>query len=399
MIYSGGRAYVAIPGPSVVPDQVLQAMHRPAPNIYAGEVVELTESLIPDLKRVARTEGDVAIYICNGHGTWEAALANTVAPGERVLLPVTGLFGHGWARLAENLGIETQVLDFGRNATADPAQIVDVLKSDAKHEIKAILLTHVDTSTSVLTDVKAICDEIDALGHPALVMSDCIASFGCDRFEMDDWGVDVTITASQKGLMTPPGLGFVFFSPKATAARDRLARVSSYWDWKPRVAPDLFYQYFAGTAPTHHLYGLRAALDMIHEEGVEKVWDRHEKLARAIWAACEAWGQNGALRLNISDPTYRSRAVTTLKLNSPDATRLRQWVEQNTGVTLGIGLGMDTQDDPNGDGVFRIGHMGHMNAQMVMGVLGSIEAGLAALGIDHKPGGVSAAAKVLGQPG
>jgi alanine-glyoxylate transaminase/serine-glyoxylate transaminase/serine-pyruvate transaminase len=397
MTQAGGRAYRAIPGPSIIPDEVLQAMHRAAPNIYAGEVVELTESLIPDLKRVARTDGHVAIYICNGHGTWEASLANLVAPGERVLVPVTGLFGHSWTRLAQGLGIQTQVLDFGLNAPADPALIADVLKKDVKHEIKAILLTHVDTSTSVRANVKAIHDQIQALNHPALLIADCIASLGCDRFEMDEWGVDVAVTGSQKGLMTPPGLGFVFFNEKAAAVRKKLSQVSPYWDWSARVKPDLFYQYFAGTAPTHHLYGLRAALDLIRGEGIEAVWDRHEKLANAIWAACDAWGKDGSIALNIAEPDHRSRAVTTIKMAAPDATRLRHWVEAEMGLTLGIGLGMETEADPSGDGAFRIGHMGHVNGQMIMGVLGAIEAGLSALGIAHAPGGTAAAARVLGQ--
>ncbi|MEM7599075.1 MAG: aminotransferase class V-fold PLP-dependent enzyme, partial [Pseudomonadota bacterium] len=260
MSQSGGRAYCAIPGPTVVPDEVLQAMHRAAPNIYSDEVMALTEGLIPDLKRVARTEGDVAIYICNGHGTWEAALANLVAPGERVLVPATGLFGHGWGRMAEAMGIEVDVLDFGLETPMDPGRIEAVLKSDTDRKIKAVLVTHVDTSTSLRNDVKAISDAIRATGHPALLLVDCIASLGCDRFEMDAWGADVVVTGSQKGLMTPPGAGFVFFNEKAAQTRAAMTRVSPYWDWAPRVHPEELYLYFAGTAPTHHLYGLRTAL-------------------------------------------------------------------------------------------------------------------------------------------
>ncbi|MEO0750366.1 MAG: aminotransferase class V-fold PLP-dependent enzyme, partial [Pseudomonadota bacterium] len=201
MTQAGGRAYSAIPGPTVIPDEVLQAMHRAAPNIYSDDVMTLTEGLIPDLKRVARTDGDVAIYICNGHGTWEAALANVVAPGETVLVPATGLFGHGWGRMATALGIEVQVLDFGLETPADPARIEAVLKADKERKIKAVLATHVDTSTSIRNDVKAMADAIERVGHPALLLADCIASMGCDRFEMDAWGADVAVTGSQKGLM------------------------------------------------------------------------------------------------------------------------------------------------------------------------------------------------------
>lgn len=393
MTQAGGRAYCAIPGPTVVPDEVLRAMHRAAPNIYSDEIRALTESLIPDLKRVARTEGDVAIYICNGHGTWEAALANLVAPGERVLVPPTGLFGHGWARMAEAMGIEVQVLDFGLERPADPGEIEAVLKKDKEQKIKAILATHVDTSTSVRNNVKAMADAIQRVGHPALLLADCIASMGCDRFEMDAWGVDVAITGSQKGMMTPPGLGFVFFNEKAALTRAKMARVSPYWDWAPRVAPDELYLYFAGTAPTHHLYGLRASLDMIHREGMDNIWARHDRLARAIWAACYRWGTGGPMRFNVDDAAHRSAAVTTLHL--PGATHLRAWVEAQTGVTLGIGIGMQTEANPTGDDVFRIGHMGHVNAHMVLGAIGAIEAGLTALGIDHGPGGVTVATDAL----
>ena len=226
-------------------------------------------------------------------------------------------------------------------------------------------------------------------------MADCIASMGCDRFEMDAWGVDVAVAASQKGFMVPPGLGFVFFNPRAAEARAAVPRVSRYWDWRLRAEPEMFYQYFGGTAPTHHIYGLRAALDMIHAERIEAVWARHERLAKAIWSACEIWGQAGGLRLNVADRAHRSHAVTSLALDAPDGTRLRQWLEANAGVTLGIGLGMGTEEDPKGDGYFRIGHMGHVNAHMVLGVLAAMEAGLSALDIPHGSGAVEAAAATL----
>ncbi|MDG1458634.1 MAG: aminotransferase class V-fold PLP-dependent enzyme [Pseudoprimorskyibacter sp.] len=396
MTLSQGRSYLAIPGPSVMPEAVLRAMHRTAPNIYDGELVEMTHGLIPDLKRVARTQGHVAIYICNGHGTWEAALANTVSPGDAVLVPATGRFGHGWAEMAKAMGIEARIIDFGRSSSVDPAQVEAALRADTEGRIKAVLATHVDTSTSILNDIPAIRAAIDAAGHPALLMADCVASLGCDVFEMDAWGVDVTITASQKGLMVPPGLGFVFFSDKAAAQRAGMDRVSPYWDWTARAAPQLYYQYFGGTAPTHHLYGLRVALDMIHEEGIEAVWTRHQRLAKAIWAACDVWSEGGALSLNVSNPAQRSCAVTSLRLADRRGADLRQWTEQTAGVLLGIGLGMSDEDDPNGEGYFRFGHMGHVNAHMVLGLLGVVEAGMAALQVPHGRGGTAAAATLLG---
>ncbi|MEM7317475.1 MAG: aminotransferase class V-fold PLP-dependent enzyme [Pseudomonadota bacterium] len=392
---SQGREYLAIPGPSVMPDAVLQAMHRAAPNIYTGELVQLTDGLIPDLCRVARTEHNVAMYICNGHGVWEAALANTVAGGEKVLALATGRFGEGWAGTAQAMGIEAEILDFGNRTTWDLDRVADTLRADSDHRIKAVLAVHVDTSTSVRNNIADLRSLLDQEGHPALLMVDCIASLACDRFDMDSWGVDVMIAASQKGLMVPPGLGFVFFNPRAGQRRAGLTNVSRYWDWTQRVNPQEYYQYFNGTAPTHHLYGLRVALDMIMGEGLDHVHNRHEILARALWAACEVWAIQGAVSLNIADPDTRSHAVTTLRMDAPNGRRLRDWTERELGLTLGIGLGMATSSDPGSTAVFRIGHMGHVNGHMMLGVIGGIEAGLTALDIPHGKGAVEAAARLI----
>lgn len=390
-----GREYLAIPGPSVMPDAVLQAMHRAAPNIYEGALIDMVAGMIPDLKRVARTAHSAAIYISNGHGAWEAALSNVVAPGETVLVPATGRFGMGWADMAQGLGIETQIIDFGKQTPWDLEQVAEALRADKGQKIKAVLGVHVDTSSSIRNDVPGLRRVLDEVGHPALLMVDCIASMACDRFEMDDWGVDVAVTGSQKGLMVPPGLGFVFFNDKAAAVRRAMPRVSRYWDWGPRGDPEFFYQYFGGTAPTHHLFGLRAALDMIHGEGIEHVWARHERLARAIWAACEVWGQEGPLQLNMADPAYRSHAVTALRIGAPHGTALRDWVTENYGLTLGIGLGMAEPGDQAWHGFFRIGHMGHVNGHMVLGMLAGIEAGLTALEVPHGRAALEAAAAVI----
>lgn len=398
MSLAHGRPYLAIPGPSVMPDRVLQAMHQPAPNIYEGDLVEMVEGLVPDLKRVARTDGKVAIYIANGHGAWEAALANVAAPGDRVLIPATGRFAHGWAEMAEAIGLVPQVIDFGRKSPIDPARVEEALAADTGHEIKAVLFSHVDTATSIRNDTVALRAAMDAAGHPALLMADCIASMGCDRFEMDAWGVDVALTASQKGLMTPPGLAFIFYNARAEAARARLPRVSRYWDWVPRGDAEFFYQYFGGTAPTHHLFALREALDMIHEEGMERIWARHATLARVIWAACESWAEGGAMRLNVADPAERSHAVTALGLGIGNGQRLRRWTADNAGLTLGLGLGMASDEDPGGTGFFRIGHMGHINAHMVLGALGVIEAGLQSLQIPHGSGALEKAAAIVAAP-
>lgn len=395
MSLSRGSHYLAIPGPSVMPDEVLRAMHRPAPNIYTGELHDIVDTILPDLKRVAQTEGEVAIYICNGHGVWEASLCNVLSRGDKVLALATGIFTHGWATVAERLGVSVDRRDFGRNAPIDPEVVEAALRADTGHQIRAVLTVQVDTATSVRNDIAALRAAIDRADHPALLMVDCIASLAVDEFRMDAWGVDVMISASQKGLMTPPGIAFVFFNRKAAAARTRADLVTHYWDWQPRVEAKEFYQYFCGTAPTHHLYGLRAALDLLLDEGMEAAWARHAALARAVWAAFDAWGEGGPLRLNVPDAGHRSHAVTTVHAGRDNGTRLRNWVSAHAGVTLGIGLGMATEADPAADGYFRLGHMGYVNAQMVMGALGTVDAGLKALGIPHGSGGLEAASRML----
>ena len=393
MSLANGVHYLAIPGPSVMPERVLQAMHRSAPNIYTGELVELTHTLVPQLKAVARTEHHVAMYIANGHGAWEAALSNTLSRGDKVLALATGRFCHGWSEMAMKMGIEVEVMDFGRRAPIDHEAVADRLRQG--DDFKAVLSVQVDTATSIKNDIKGLRQTLDSTGSEALLLVDCIACLGCDALEMDAWGVDVMVTGSQKGLMTPPGMAFVFFNDRADRARETANCVTHYWDWRPRVDPVEYYRYFDGTAPTHHLYGLREALAMIHEESVEGVWARHGTLARGIWAAFETWGADGPLELNVPDRAARSHAVTSLRIGAPTGTQLRDWLTANAGVTLGIGLGMATEEDPKSDGFFRIGHMGHVNAQMVMGALGAIGMGLKALQIPHAPGGLEAAADAL----
>lgn len=399
MSLHNGRPYLAIPGPSVMPDRVLQAMHQPSPNIYYGELVDMVGGLAKDLRTVACVpDGHVAMYITNGHGTWEAALANTVAPGDRILVLATGTFGEWWANTARAMGITVDLLNFGLQDTIDPDRVADHLRADTAHAIKAVLMVHVDTATSIRNDVPAIRAAIDAVNHPALFMVDCVASMACDRFEMQNWGADVAIAASQKGLMTPPGMGFVYFNDKAHEVRKTLGQVSPTWDWTPRGFPENFYRYFGGTPPTHHLFGLREALNMIvHEEGLENVWARHAKLAQTIWAAVDAWGEGGDIACNIAPHHLRSHAVTTIRMQTPNATALRDWVSDKAGITLGISMGLADPGDPAWHGIFRIGHMGHVNAHMIMGVLGCLQAGMSALKIPYGDGALDAAAAVIAQ--
>ena len=396
MTLSQGRPYLAIPGPSVMPDRVLAAMHRPAPNIYAGPLIDLTATVLADLRRVARTTAHVGIYICNGHGAWEAANANLFSRGDRALVIATGNFGLGWAESARRMGVDVEMLDFGKQTTADPARLTQALRADTRHRIRAVLVTHVDTATSLRNDIPALRAAMDAAGHPALLAVDCIASMGCDPFQMDDWGVDVAIAASQKGLMVPPGLGFLWASERAVQACAAADLRTPYWDWTPRFFGTEYWQLFCGTAPTHHLFGLREALTMLlDDEGLDHAWARHDRLARAVWAAFDAWGQGADIALNVADTGMRARAVTAARLGGGAAGRLRAWCETEAGVTLGVGLGMARPDEPAYGDFLRVGHMGHVNAHMVLGVLSVMEAGMGALQIPHGAGALDAAAGVL----
>ena len=398
MTLANGRPYLAIPGPSVMPDRVLAAMHRGSPNIYEGALHDLAASLWPDLRAVAGTTQHIAAFIGNGHATWEAANANLFSRGDCALVLATGQFGLSWANSARGMGVDVQLLDFGKSAPLDLDLIEQTLRADADRRIKSVLVTQVDTASTIRSDIIGLRAAMDAAGHPALLAVDCVASLGCDEYHMDAWGVDVTVAASQKGLMTPPGMGFVWFSDKAIAATKSADLRTPYWDWGPRANASEFWQYWAGTAPTHHLYGLREALNMINEEGLAAVWARHDVLARTVWAAFDAWAVgNPAIGLNVVDPANRGRSVTAARLGAPHATRLRQWCEHRAGVTLGIGLGMAATTDPAYHGFLRVAHMGHVNAHMTLGALAVMEAGMIALDIPHGPGALAAAAGVVAQ--
>ena len=398
MSLANGRPYLAIPGPSTMPDRVLRAMHQGAPNIYEGPLVEMVETLWPDLRAVAGTTQNVAMYIANGHGAWEAANMNLFSRGDRALVLATGRFGLSWAESIRAMGVTVDVLDFGKSSPVDFDRVAEALKADRSHTYKAVLTTHVDTASTIRTDIARLRQVMDDAGHPALLAVDCIASLGCDEYRMDDWGVDVTVAASQKGLMVPPGVGFVWFSEKARARCRGNDLNTPYWDWTPRADAGEFWQYWDGTAPTHHLFGLRESLTMLlHEEGLPNVWHRHEVLAGAVWAAFDAWGAgNPDIALNVADPAHRGRSVTAARLGAPHATRLREWTEHKAGVTLGIGLGMAAATDPAYHGFLRVAHTGHVNAHMTLGALAVMEAGMVALGIPHGQGALAAAARVVG---
>ena len=386
-----GRMLTAMPGPSVIPDRVLNAMHASMPNIYTGALVETSLSNFDDLPAIARTTGHVFVAISNGHGAWEMALTNTLCRGDKILVLESGRFALGWGDQANLLGAEVEILKAAERSPVDPSAVEERLRADTQHEIKAVLVVQVDTASGVWNDIAAIRRAITAAGHPALYMVDCIASLGCVEYLMDDWGVDVTVGGSQKGLMVPPGLGLVWASEKAVAAHKEADMRTSYWDWTARLSDEAHYLRYCGTSPVQHIYAMRAALDMIAEEGLEAIWERHSIQSRAVKAAVEAWSTVGGIEFNIIDPAHRSDSTTTVLGGSIDTDRLCQICEHDAGLVIGIGLG-----DLAGSS-FRIGHMGHLNPPMVLGTLSTIEAALKSMNAPIGASGAEAAAGVIAE--
>ncbi|MPZ10782.1 MAG: aminotransferase class V-fold PLP-dependent enzyme [Kiloniellaceae bacterium] len=391
MTLRNGREFLAIPGPTNVPDAVLNAMHRPAVEIYTGPLVETTRSCLEDLKRLFGTRtGRSYIYAANGHGAWEAALTNVLSRGDKVLVLGSGRFPVLWGEMAAFVGVEVEELHFGFRHGVDPAAVETRLKADRAGTIKAVLMVQVDTASSVANDVAAVGRAIAAAGHGALLMVDAIASLATMPFEMDAWGIDVAVTGSQKGLMTPPGLGFVAAGPRALQAHRSAGLRTAYWDWTKREGP-LHYEKYCGTPPEHLLFGLRQAIDMLFEEGLPAVFERHRLLAEATRRAVAVWSEGDALAFNVVEPAARSNSVTTVRVEGFDPQVLRDYCNNTCGVMLGEGIG-----ELSGKGI-RIAHMGHVNAPMMLGTLGVIEMALGALGIAHGKGGVQAAVDFLAE--
>lgn len=381
---TAGPELIAIPGPSPLPARVLNAAHRASPDIYGEDLPRVNLAVMDQLKRLAGTSAHLAPYIGNGHAGWEATTANLLDRGDAVLVLTSGHFGRSWADVVAAQGVAVERLDFG-NAPPDPARLADRLAQDRAGAIRAVMVCQTDTASGTLADIPAIRA---AMGdHPALLVVDAIASLGCAPMRMDDWGVDVLIAASQKGLMALPGTAFVWFSDRA-AARGPTGLTSPWWDWHQRAGADALWRFWGGTPPVQQIFALSEALSMIlDEEGLERVWDRHARLARATWAAVDAWGGHG-IALSVADRAARAPSVTAVTL--PGADRLRAWTARECGVTLGVGLGAASPAD-----ALRIAHMGHCNAGTLMGTLGAMQAGLIALRIPHGPGGLEAAAAAI----
>ena len=395
MNFSNGRIHRALPGPSIIPEKVLQAMQRPAPNIYGGELEEITMSILSDIAKLADSKGKVALYISNGHGVWEAALANLFNENDKIITISNGVFGKHWGNIASKLGIDVVHLEYGMERAFEMNDLEKVLVQDRDKKIKGILVVQTDTASSMLLSINEINKLKQSLNHPALLLVDSIACFGCDDMRMDEWGVDLLLTASQKGLMTPPGLGYLVIGERAEIQAKKISKRSAYWDWGPRLDPTNFYEIYFGTAPTHLLFAQKAALEIINEEGLDNVIKRHEILANTVWKAVDIWSQEGVLKFNVTNKANRSHAVTTLVAKNFDLLPFKNWIERNTGVELGIGLGFEGPEYYHGNSAFRIAHMGHLNPHMLLGVLASLEMGLIATNIPFKKGGLDNAMDYL----
>ncbi|HEX9469371.1 MAG TPA: aminotransferase class V-fold PLP-dependent enzyme [Bradyrhizobium sp.] len=391
MVVRAGREFLAIPGPTTMPDEVLRAMHRPALDIYSDQMVNLTDSLLRDLSKLFATKGRSYIYIANGHGAWEAVLSNVLSRGDKVLVLESGRFAIGWGNAAAAMGAEVEVLKGDWRRAIRPSEVEERLRQDKDHKIKAILAVQVDTASGAYNDIEAIGKAIKAAGHPALFMVDAVASLACMPFEMDAWGIDVAMSGSQKGLMAPPGLGFVAVNERAREVHKTAGLRTPYWDWTEREGSE-HYRKYAGTAPVHLLFALRQAIDMIFDEKLENVFTRHRLLAEAVRRAVAVWAEGQVLGFNIAEAGERSDTVTTVVMGGGhDPAALHDFCKEKCGVVLGVGIG-----ELHGQ-AFRIAHMGHVNAPMILGTLGVIEVGLNALDIPHGKGGVEAAIEWLGE--
>jgi alanine-glyoxylate transaminase/serine-glyoxylate transaminase/serine-pyruvate transaminase len=385
--FVSGRHFLQTPGPTNLPDRVLRAMDRNAINHRGPEFGALGLEVIAKLRPVFGTASDViGIFPSSGTGAWESALANTLAPGDRILISRTGQFSHLWEQMAAKLGADVVALETDWRRGADPLAIEQILNDDREHRIKAVCAVHSETSTSCMTDIGAVRDAMNRANHPAMLMVDAISSLGCTEFKHDAWQVDVTIAGSQKGLMVPPGLSFCAISAKALAAsRAGGGARRSYWDWEPLVTSNKT-GFFPYTPAINLLFALREALNMLNEETLPAVFARHERYARAARLAVEAWG----LELQCADPSAYAPGVTAIR--TPDghsADKLRNIILDKFNMALGNGLGRIE------DKVFRIGHMGDLGVLSFTGTLTGVEMGLRAAGIPHKEGGVQAAMNYL----
>jgi alanine-glyoxylate transaminase/serine-glyoxylate transaminase/serine-pyruvate transaminase len=384
-----GRHFLQIPGPTNVPDRVLRAVSAPTIDHRGPEFAALTTEVLAALKPVFRTAGPVVVYPASGTGAWEAALVNTLSPGDRVLIGETGHFSTLWSGLAVRHGLRVEVIPGDWRRGVDPAAVGERLAADADHEIAAVCVVHNETSTGVTSRVAEVRAAIDAAEHPALLLVDTISSLGSIDYRHDEWGVDVTVAGSQKGLMLPPGLSFNAVSEKALARHREAALPRSYWDWDP-VLESNARGFFPYTPATNLLYGLREACAMLAEEGLPAVFARHQRHAAATRAAVRAWGLEV---LCLDEREYSGSLTAVLLPPGHDADEVRRVVLERFDMSLGNGLGRLAGT------VFRIGHLGHFNDLSLVGALGGVQMGLQLAGVPIKPGGVEIAMESLRDAG
>jgi len=382
---TSGRHFLQIPGPTNVPDRVLRALARPTIDHRGPEFARLAREVIEGLRQVCKTAGPVVIYPSSGTGAWEAALVNTLSPEDKVLMFETGHFATLWRNMAGRLGLRVDFVPGDWRHGVDPDAVEAKLAEDRSRAIRAVAIVHNETSTGVTSRVAEVRRRMDRAGHPALLMVDTISSLASIDYRHDEWGVDVTVSCSQKGLMLPPGLGLNAVSQKALAASKSARLPRSYWDWEPMLK-DNQAGFFPYTPATNLLYGLREALHMLFEEGLENVFARHDRHAEATRRAVQAWGLE-VVCLNPEE--YSSSLTAVMTPEGHDADRLRKIILERFDMSLGTGLGKLKGK------VFRIGHLGDFNDLMLAGTLGGVEMGLHIAGVPFTRGGVSAALDFL----
>ncbi len=380
-----GRHFLQIPGPTNVPDRVLRAIDNPTMDHRGPDFGELGLEILGNLRSVFQTSGPVIIYPASGTGAWEAALTNTLSPGETVLMCRTGWFATLWKDMAERLQLDPIFVDTDWRRGADVAALADALAKDTGHRIKAVCVVHNETSTGCTSRIDEVRAAMDAAGHPALLLVDTISSLASIDYRHDAWGVDVTVAGSQKGLMLPPGLSFNAISAKAIAAAETARLPRSYWDWRPMLEANKT-GFFPYTPGTNLLYGLNEAVKMLLDEGLPNVFARHDRFAEATRRAVRAWG----LEVQCADPRHYSSALTAVRMpDGHSADNLRATILSRYNMSLGNGLGILK------DRVFRIGHLGDFGDLQLLGTLGGVEMGLRAAGVPHTPGGVQVAIDYL----
>jgi len=389
MAVSRGYHFFINPGPTNIPDRILRAMDRGAIDFTGAQFRAIAEECFAGLKRVFKTEETILAYAASGHGAWEAALVNLFSPGDKLLVVESGFFSLNWGMRGEAFGLEVETLPNDWRTAADPAKLESRLRDDRTHAIKAVLVVHNETSTGVVNDVARLRRAIDAARHPALFLVDTISSLASMDFRMDEWGVDVVVAGSQKGLMLPTGMAFTGISARAVAATAEAKLPRVYWDWR-RLLGGSSQSVWNGTAPVHFFYGLQEALRMLEEEGLDQVFARHHRLAEATRRAVRAWRQNDGPEIFAVDPRAQSDSITAVQLpDGYDADKMRQLCLDKFNVSLGGGL------DRLRGRVFRIGHLGDLNEPMILGAIAAVEMALELTGVPHGRGGVRAAMDYL----